>query len=86
MTEEFRQRKEGLEKLAMEHGIENLRQLSLKAGLKESNLYSNLNGTFGMSIKRMFRLANVIGVDIKEVIEVLYPEEYAENQKVPCAR
>ena len=70
-----------LSQLANEHGVENLRQLSIKAGIHHSNLCSNLNGQYGMSIRRMFKIADALECDIVEVIKVLYPEEYAENQK-----
>ncbi len=81
MTKECKQKKERLDALAKKHGIENLRQLSIKAGMREPNLYSNLDGTYGMSIRRMFKIADAMGADIVEVIKVLYPKEFAANQK-----
>ena len=81
MTDEAKVMRDRLETLAQKHGVENLRQLSIKAGIYQSNLCSNISGQYGMSIRRMFNIANALECDIVEVIKVLYPEEYTENQK-----
>lgn len=81
-SEQGKKNKEKLFKLAESAGYENIRQLSKDAGIDCSNLYSNLDGTWKMSIKRMFKIANILGVSINQIIEIFYPEEYAENQKL----
>lgn len=81
-SEQGKKNKEKLLKLAEAAGYENIRQLSKDAGIDCSNLYSNLDGTWKMSIKRMFKVANILGVSINQIIEIFYPEEYAENQKL----
>lgn len=81
MTDESKALKERLMELAEKYGIKSIRQLSLSAGITNQNLYSNINGTYDISIKRLFKLASVMKCDISEVINVFYPELYAENQK-----
>ena len=74
--------KERLFELIQAAGYENYRQFCLDAGLNQSNLYSNLDGTWKMSIKRMFKVANLLGVSIMEILAIFYPEELEENQKL----
>lgn len=75
-------RKARLEKMVKDAGFENLSQFSKDAGVDLPNLYSNLGGTWKMSLKRMFKIANTLGVPIGQIIELFYPEEYAENMKL----
>lgn len=63
-------------------GYESFRQFSKDAGIDCSNLYTNLDGKWGMSVKRMFKVANLLGVSITQVIEIFYPDEMAENQRL----
>ena len=72
--------KEKLWKLIENAGYANYRQFCMDAGLDCSNLYTNLDGTFKMSLKRMFKIANLLGVSILEIIDIFYPEELKENQ------
>ena len=76
------ERKAKLEKMVKDAGFENLSQFSKEAGIDLANLYSNLGGTWKMSLKRMFKIANTLGVPIGQIIELFYPEEYAENMKL----
>lgn len=78
-------KKEALTILAQKHGVDNLHQLCEKAGVSQQNIYSNFNGKYDISIKRMFKLANAMNADIVEVIQALHPDLYAENQenKIP---
>ena len=85
LTEEGMKRRDALQALAQRHGIESLRQLCVLSGVAQSNLYSNFNGMYDISLKRMFKLANALHVDILEVVKAFYPEMYAENEanKIP---
>lgn len=71
-----------LEKLVKDSGYENIRQFCKELGIDQSNLYSNLDGTWGMSMKRMFKIANLLGAPILQIIGIFYPNELAENQKL----
>lgn len=71
-----------LEKLVKDSGYENIRQFCKDLGIDQSNLYSNLDGTWGMSMKRMFKVANLLGAPILQIIGIFYPNELAENQKL----
>ena len=51
-------------------------------GLNEANLYTNLNGRYKISAKRMFDLANVLQCPIMQMIELFYPDEILQNRKV----
>lgn len=75
-------RKVKLEKMVKDAGFENISQFSKEAGIDMANLYSNLGGTWKMSLKRMFKIANTLGVPIGQIIELFYPEEYAENMSL----
>lgn len=79
-SEVGKKNKEVMEQLIKDAGYENIRQFCKDVGIDQSNFYSNLDGTWGMSVKRMFKVANLLGVHISRVIEIFYPEEYAENQ------
>lgn len=74
--------KEELEKLVKNAGYDNIRQFCKDLGVDQSNLYSNLDGTWGMSMKRMFKVANLLGAPILQIIGIFYPNELAENQKL----
>ena len=80
MTDEARRKREQLSSLITKNGFKSIRQVCELADVSNANVYSNLYGTFDMSIKRIFKLANVIGCDITELIEIFYPDLYAENQ------
>lgn len=53
--------KERSEEYVKAAGFKNTRQFCNKLGLSQANLYSNLNGRYGMSIGRMFKIANLLG-------------------------
>lgn len=72
--------KEKLEILIKEAGYTSFRQFCVDVGIDQSNLYTNLDGKWGMSVKRMFKIANLLGVSIMQILEIFYPEEMAENE------
>ena len=63
-------------------GYENYRQFSKAVGIDCSNLYSNLDGTWKMSMARMFKIANLLKVPVLDIVEIFYPEELAENKNI----
>lgn len=75
-------RKLKLETMIKDAGFDSIYQFSKEYGIDMSNLYSNLDGTWKMSLKRMFKIANALGVPIGQIIELFYPEEYAENMRL----
>ena len=80
--EQSQKNKEKLLFLIKEAGYDNYRQFCKDIGLDQSNLYCNLDGTWNISVKRMFQIANHLGVHINQILEIFYPEEFAENQKL----
>lgn len=76
------ERKLKFEDMVREAGFDNIYQFSKEYNIDMANLYSNLDGTWKMSLKRMFKIANALGVPIGQLIELFYPEEYAENMKL----
>lgn len=83
-SEQGAKNKEKLWTMIQAAGYENYRQFCKDAGIDCSNLYSNLDGTWKMSLRRMFKVANLLKVPITNIIEIFYPEEFAENQKSSC--
>lgn len=81
-SEVGKRQKEALQKLILDAGYSNMRQFCKDLGVDQSNLYSNIDGTWGMSMKRMFKVANLLGVPILQIVEIFYPNELAENQKL----
>ena len=81
-SEVGKRQKEALQKLILDAGYCNMRQFCKDLGVDQSNLYSNIDGTWGMSMKRMFKVANLLGVPILQIVEIFYPNELAENQKL----
>lgn len=79
---DFLIRKEKLDKLVSDAGYESFRKFSSDVGVTAANLYSNLHGTYHMSMKRIFQIANTLGVPVLQVIEIFYPDELRENQNV----
>lgn len=77
-----RERKEKFEAMVKSAGFDSIHQFSREYNIDMANLYSNLGGTWKMSLKRMFKIANALGVPIGQIIELFYPEEYAENMKL----
>lgn len=74
--------KEKLIALITSAGYENIKQFCKDANLDQSNLYTNLDGTWKMSLKKMFKIANFLGVPIVQIIDIFYSEELEENQKL----
>lgn len=81
-SERGQRNKEKLLNMAKAVGYDNLAQLCKDVGIKLPNLYSNLDGTWNMSVKRMFKLADMLEVSILEMIDIFYPEELAHNQSL----
>ena len=74
--------KDKLVELISSAGYTSVRQFCDDVGVDQSNLYTNLDGKWKMSLKRMFKIANHLGVPILEIIDIFYPEELAENQNL----
>lgn len=81
-TEEAQELKEKLEALVKDAGYENIHQFCLDAKLDQSNLYCNLDGTWKMSVSRMFNIANMLGVSVVQILDIFYHKEFVENQKL----
>ena len=79
---DFENKKNKLLALVKAAGYNNLRSLSVKCGIAEANLYSNLQGRYNMSMKRMFAIAKVVRRPIDEVIEIFYSDEMSENRRI----
>ena len=76
--------KEKLVELIRSAGYESIKQFCKDVNLDQSNLYTNLEGTWKMSLKRMFKIANKLEVPIDSIIELFYPNELAENRERSC--
>lgn len=76
---DFEIRKGKLDTLVANAGYKSFREFAKDTGVTAANLYSNLHGTWHMSMKRMFKVANTLNVPILQVIEIFYPDELAEN-------
>lgn len=75
----FEQRKDKLNNLVADAGYKSFRSFAKDVGITSANLYSNIDGTYNMSMKRMFRVAEVLNVPILQIIDIFYPEELAKN-------
>lgn len=80
--DDFEIKRSKIKALVDKYGIKSTRQLCLLSGITQSNLYSNLNGTYEISTKRIFALANTLGCPVDEVIEVFYPDLIQKNRKL----
>lgn len=78
-SESAQRGKEQLDMLIKEAGYTSFRQFCKDAGIDQSNLYSNFDGTYNISIKRMFIIANKLRVPIMRILEIFYPDEVKEN-------
>ena len=81
MTDEAIKKREELQTLMGAYGYKSIRKLCRDADVSVQNLYSNITGTFKISIERMFKVANTLGCDITEVIKIFYADLYSENQR-----
>lgn len=82
MTNEAIQKREELQRLMEVYGYKSIRKLCREVGITAPNLYSNLTGKYKISMERMFKIANVLGCDVVDVIQVFYSDLYLENQQV----
>lgn len=86
MTNEAIEIRKELQNLMAKYGYKSIRKLCKDSGVSAANLYSNITGTYKISIERMFKVANALGCDITEVIKIFHSDLYSENQnakKVP---
>lgn len=81
MTNEAIQKREELQRLMEVYGYKSIRKLCKEVGITAPNLYSNLTGRYKISMERMFKIANVLGCDVMEIIQIFYSDLYSENQK-----
>ncbi len=81
-SEEAQRGKEKLDILIKNAGYASFRQFCVDANIDQSNLYGNFDGTYNISVKRMFKLANLLNVPINQILEIFYPEEYQENMRL----
>lgn len=81
-SEVGKKNKEIFEQLVKDAGYKNIRQFCKDVGVDPSNLYTNLDGSWKMSMKRMFKVANTLNVPILQIIAIFYPDELAENQSL----
>lgn len=79
-TEEAQRGKEKLDALIQGAGYSSFRQFCKDVGVDQSNLYCNFDGTYSISIKRAFKIANALRVPISQILEIFYPEECKENR------
>lgn len=82
MTKESEVVRDRFEALVKKYGYRSIRNVCLSAGITASNLYSNITGVYDISIKRMFRIANVLGCDVTEVIDAFHHDLYEENKEI----
>lgn len=64
------------------HGYDNIHQVAKAANINLSNLHTNLNSRWGISIKRAFQIANTMGVPVEEILELFYEDEYLRNRLI----
>lgn len=75
--------KENFLKLIHEKGFKNLSQFCLASDIDTSNMNKRLIGVKQkIEISFAFKLANILRVDISEIIKIFYPDEYKENQEL----
>ena len=75
--------KENFISLIKSKGFKNLRQFCLAAGIDYANMSKRLTGIKQkIEIGFAFKLANVLRVDVSEIIKIFYPDEYKENQEL----
>ena len=75
--------KENFIKLIHEKGYKNLSQFCLASDIDTSNMNKRLIGVKQkIEISFAFKLANILRVDISEIIKIFYPDEYKENQEL----
>ena len=48
--------------------------------LNQANLNKNLNGTYKMSIERMFMCANALGIPVERMLEWFWRDELEQNR------
>lgn len=75
-------KRDKLENLAKIAGYNSLNNLVTSCGISTSNVYANFRGTWEMSVKRMFKLANACKVPVIDIMDIFYPELLEENTKI----
>lgn len=79
-------RKERFRKYIEEHGYVSMRSLAVASGIDPANLQTNLDGKWGLSVKRAFHIANTMGVPVDEILHIFYEEQYEENHDKVVAK
>ena len=73
--------KEQFYTLIREKGFKSFREFCKAAGVGPGNAYTNLNGTFALSIDRAFVYAGVLKVPVDTILAIFYPEEMKALEK-----
>lgn len=78
--QEYNQKKDKFVKLLQSRGYKNIHRFAIACGVEGANVYSNLNGTFDLSMQRAFVYANKLGVPLMDVVNLFYPQWEEENR------
>lgn len=81
-AKEAQERRDKLKVLLDEAGYKSFRAFSRDLGITCANLYTNIDGTYKISIDRIFKIANLLGKPVLQIIEIFYPKELAENYEL----
>lgn len=74
--------KDKFNELLKKKGYSSLHDFCLKNQIDYANMNKRVNGIRQkVEIAWMFKLANMLKVDIMEIITIFYPEEVKENKK-----
>lgn len=74
--------KEKFKTYLREHGYKSIKQLCSQCGLNPTFLYSNIRGKNGISVDKIFLIANTMKVPVDELLRVFYEEQYIENERI----
>ena len=76
-------KKEAFHNLINTKGYNTFYDFCLKNGIDYSNMSKRLSGTRQkIEIGFMFKLANILHEPVETIIEIFYPEEFAENRSL----
>lgn len=59
-----------------------INKFCIAIGVQQANLNSNLNGSYRMSMERMFLCANALRIPVERMIEWFWKYELAENHEL----
>lgn len=75
-------RREKFTELLIEHGYTSINNFCIQNKLIQSNVNNRAkNESIKVELPVLFTWAKILHVDIVTLIEIFYPEEYAENQE-----